>query len=258
MTFAVQHRKAVSKKRIPPFHGCNVQNPTVTPRKASGPACSQPTLPRHGAYCNLLQGKLMKSYWNKLEKRKKVLFFFYFTVAHIVQPSLTSLRTKCFFCIWNLLLAKCRQKKHSEIASFKNYVTNAAAAMNNACWHSLNILQIIYRSQQNAYRVPGPASELVCSTLAKPFSLNTIQSLGNAWTFQIAFSPYLDKQQQPINYFWWVILRFLWFLSAPLSLSNLYTYFRSVTQIAVLKLAYHSSYLPYDYFFSCNLHEICL
>lgn len=52
--------------------------------------------------------------------------------------------------------------------------------MNNVCWHSLSILQIIYRSQQNAYGVQGPGSDLVCFTLVKPFSLNKIQSLGTA------------------------------------------------------------------------------
>jgi len=37
-------------------------------------------------------------------------------------------------------------KKYFEIIIFESYAANAAVAMNNACWHSLSILQIIYRS----------------------------------------------------------------------------------------------------------------
>lgn len=104
-------------------------------------------------------------------------------------PIAASLSSKGFHGMWNLLLAKCRREKHLEIASSENYVTNAALVRNNACWHSLNMLQIIYRSQQNSFRVPGPESELVCFMLVKTFSLNKIQSLGTAWAFQTAFSP---------------------------------------------------------------------
>jgi len=37
-------------------------------------------------------------------------------------------------------------KKYFEIIVFESYAANAAVAMNNACWHSLSILQIIYRA----------------------------------------------------------------------------------------------------------------
>lgn len=73
-----------------------------------------------------------------------------------------------------------QKEKRLEIASLEKYVTNAALVRNNVCWHSLNILQIIYRSQQNSSRAPGPESELMCFMLVKPFSLNKMQSLGTA------------------------------------------------------------------------------
>lgn len=112
------------------------------------------------------------------------------TATHPAGPHCSFLGTKGVHPgMWNLFLAKCRREKHLEIASLENYVTNAALVRNNACWHSLNTLQIIYRSQQNSCGVPGPGSELVCFMLVKPFPLNKIQPLGAAWAFQTAFSP---------------------------------------------------------------------
>lgn len=194
--------KCSEEDKKPSPEGCTVQSPHSTTMEASDPhgrctphAANPPNWDT-GPCCSLTQGTLMKISWNKLEKK---IPLFYFTIGddsfHVIQSSLVSLSTNIFHCIWNLSLAKHRREKHLEITSFENYATNAAVAMNNVCWHSLNILQIIYRSQQNADRAPGPETELVCFMLVKPFSLNKIQSLGTAWTFQMAFSLYPDKKQ---------------------------------------------------------------
>lgn len=194
--------KCSEEDKKPSPEGCTVQSPHTTTMESSDPhgrctpQAANPPNRDTGPCCSLTQGTLMKISWNKLKKK---IPLFCFTIGddsfHVVQSSLVSLSTNILHCIWNLSLAKHRREKHLEITSFENYATNAAVAMNNVCWHSLNILQIIYRSQQNADRVPGPETELVCFMLVKPFSLNKIQSLGTAWTFQMAFSLYPDKNQ---------------------------------------------------------------
>lgn len=162
--------------RWPP-HGRDTPPAACPPWRDTGPRCSFP------------QGALMKNSWNKLGKKKAPSFILRYPWCSIPHSSiyLASLSTAFFHCIWNLSLAKRRREKRFEITSFENYATNAAVVMNNVCWHSLNILQIIYRSQQNAYGVPGAGTELVCFVLVKPFSWNKIQGLRTSRTFQMTF-----------------------------------------------------------------------